>query len=67
MKLTKWYPGNVKPVRDGVYQRDYGEGEIVFCLFKSRSWYWCSDTIKGAEAEITPSLNQQVPWRGIAK
>ena len=71
---TPWYPGSIRPVRSGVYERKYGE-LILFCFFDTdtKLWYWPSRTIGGAESNRIPcqgdeglvSLEQNsLPWRG---
>ena len=67
MKLTPWFHGSIKPVRVGVYQRDYGKhGGIVYCYFDGILWH-------GAAAELcfvsktAHSLSQYMPWRGVLK
>lgn len=67
MKLTPWYPGNVKPVRVGVYERDYpGEG-IYFCKWNGKRWHAGNKKLKLAKKVPIPSFSQSLPWRGIAK
>lgn len=72
MKLTPWYPGHVKPVRVGVYERDYADNlkcrRPRFCYWDGIAWN-CHGTTK-EHAEIfkdTPSAYQFLEWRGIAK
>lgn len=69
--LTPWYPGDVKPARDGVYQRLYDEGTDVegpeYCLFKDGIWMtWCKSPEEASE-ESDDSAFQGLPWRGLAR
>jgi putative component of toxin-antitoxin plasmid stabilization module len=69
-KLTPWFPGDVKPVRAGVYERQYGRGLIFFCLY-DKSGKWRYGTVFGPEAAMNmrniASPMQTLPWRGIQK
>ena len=68
MKLTKWIPGNVKPVRVGVYQRKYGTDVVHYCLWNGNFWCSYGDTPKTAKFwKDTPSTGQTLPWRGLAE
>lgn len=69
-KKTAWLDGKTKPVRHGVYQRDYGGKEklrVVFSHWDGKRWGvfgWCA-----AEAENMKRLEssyQSVPWRGLS-
>lgn len=70
MKLTPWFDGNVKPVREGVYERIIMLGTLKYSYFKNGTWY------SQAEAKSTavffsknndPSICQQRPRRGVIK
>jgi hypothetical protein len=67
-KLTPWFPGSVKPVRKGYYERDWnGDGN---------SWrvapdYWTGTAWRDAYSvclmeKVSRSV-QNLPWRGLAK
>lgn len=67
-QLTAWYPGNIAPEYDGVYQRN-GTG---YAKFENGVWYCGCSTIHDAAKMRTPSLFQSVTgeaprWRGRAK
>lgn len=71
MKLTDWYPGGVKPVRPGVYERDYAlPGEkrplLAFCMFDG-FWRTGLGDKERAASDIGLSDYQALPWRGVAK
>jgi hypothetical protein len=58
MKLTPWYPGNIKPVREGWYE--------VRCEFKNvcgGMHYW-----NGKWWDVPPFGETFArPWRGVKK
>lgn len=70
MKKTPWFPGTVKPVHVGVYERKYPvfKGHIVLMSYWN-GYSWC---LGGTDA-YTAFLYRQVmvdsehPWRGLAK
>jgi hypothetical protein len=67
MKLTEWYPGNVKPVRVGVYERQYGLSRPTYCWWNGLEF--CSGHMKKSGArKLKDSISpyQDDPWRGIA-
>ena len=70
MKLTPWFPGDVKPVREGVYERDYinaSPGKF-YCYWNGKFW-----GLYGTNPKISmwyqdkPSTEQNLPWRGVVK
>lgn len=67
MKLTQWFDGNIKPVRVGVYQREYGYGKLFYCKFDGKNWLVCYLTIEEADSCCSLSVCQDVPWRGLAE
>ena len=71
-KLTDWIPGNVKPVRVGVYQREYDNGgmgrPVWYCYWNGKCWGVFHDTPeKAKDWEGVPSNAQTLPWRGLAE
>ena len=69
MKLTPWFPGTVKPVRVGVYERDYNPSPTSnYCYWNGEEWSTREQTPKKALEEFfVPSLYQDLPWRGVLK
>ena len=69
MKLTQWFPGTVKPVRPGVYQRNlWGKGALpAYSYWNGERWCLCRPTAHEAVEERHPSDVQDAPWRGVAK
>jgi hypothetical protein len=65
MKLTKWYPGHIKPVRVGVYQRDYGS-YFAYCFWDGFVFSVGYLELKSFKKD-SPSPHQNLRWRGVAK
>lgn len=70
-KLTPWFPGNVKPARKGVYQRDWLDGgPLWFSYWNGKTWNSGDDTTEGAACPVNKywkSNHQKLPWRGLAQ
>lgn len=71
-KLTKWFGGSVKPVRDGVYQRHYDldtrEPKILYCKFENGVWWINRKTLEGAlNVSMESPFQDSIPWRGLAQ
>lgn len=67
MKLTPWFSGDQKPVRVGVYLRDYGDG-VFWCYWNGIDW--CVGSIFADKAMFCTdciTLFQNLPWRGVMK
>jgi len=71
MKLTDWIPGNVKPVRVGVYERLYDKDSIASRTFynhwNGKFWGVYGETPKDALYRCLESPAQNLPWRGLAE
>ena len=68
MKLTDWIPGKVKPVRVGVYQREYDSGDVQYSYWNGKFWGLYGVTPKEAELDRSfSSRAQTLPWRGLAE
>ena len=71
MILTDWFDGAVKPVRNGVYEREYiaGKAKIPrYCYWDGKHWYVGTDSLD--QAVFHPLLtapNQSLRWRGVLK
>lgn len=64
---SEWFPHEVRPVRAGVYQRDYGDPglpALCFCRWDGIQWYAQCDYAHYAAAESCLSL-VPAPWRGL--
>ena len=69
MILTDWFPGSVKPVRKGVYQREYIYGKAklsMYCHWDGKQWHASAHTVDGAACNFL-APNQSLPWRGVLK
>ena len=72
MKLTEWYPGDVKPVRVGVYQQQSGirPVSIGYQYWDGSFWNGWFKTAEMAfrfrRSRVSIS-HQNDPWRGVAK
>ena len=68
MKLTKWYSGDVKPVRKGFYER-----KCIASGWPGKYSFWDGEKwLSGTNHLSIPykkiaSCHQQLPWRGVAK
>lgn len=71
MKVTDWYTGDQKPVRVGVYERAYSyKLYILYCYWNGKLFscaYRDLELAKSMSDYFRSSLNQNLPWRGIAK
>ena len=77
-KLTQWHSGDVKPVHEGPYERDYSStypmetakiGTAPYAVFKDGYWMIGDRTIKKANTKIILAGHshwQKLPWRGLA-
>ena len=65
MKKTPWFPGDVKPVRPGVYERQYEVG-VYYSQFDGSTWRcgWRDAHTAINETRVSPF--QANPWRGLA-
>ena len=66
LRLTGWYSGEQKPVRKGVYERDYTIGNS-FSYFDGLDWMFFCESVELASKERNRSFTQNHPWRGIKK
>ena len=68
MKLTPWFPGDVKPVHIGVYERrlKFRPG-VYYSQWDGEKWYYLRDTVDKAAIQSVYSAHQNLPWRGVEK
>ena len=66
-KLTPWFPPDVLPVRDGVYEMEYGVP--WFRAFRSGKWRFGASTVEQAADKDRRPLygGVRVRWRGLAE
>lgn len=64
---TGWYVGAQKPVRPGVYERQFKQGLITYSRWTGM--YWCVGDTSYCRAawQTAVSQEQKRPWRGYAK
>ena len=69
MKLTPWFPGTVKPVRAGVYERQYFREQLEtrYSYWNGEEWLVWGRTPNMAKEESRISGLQNLPWRGGMK
>lgn len=67
-ELTDWISGDLKPVRDGVYQRCYSHSaHPIYSKFYEGHWYCWNSTVEKASESKFISIVQHLKWRGIKK
>ena len=70
MDKTGWISGDLKPVRDGVYERNYkgsqGQRHAWFCKYERGLWHIGEHTIDRASKTTETSVFEFLPWRGLA-
>jgi hypothetical protein len=68
MKVTEWYPANVFPAREGVYERDYGS-ELAYCYWDGSAFYsgWHTPNLAYAKAFEWGEGLRGLSWRGLAE
>jgi len=73
MNLTDLFPGSTKPVRKGVYQREYTYGkskQLQYCYWNGKKWSMGAHTVEQAmrhEHAFMVAPRQHLPWRGVLK
>ena len=67
-ETTDWFPGDVKPVRIGVYQQRNPDGHLGYQRWDGKFWYsWESTIDLAARATLVVDGSFQCdPWRGLA-
>jgi hypothetical protein len=65
-KRTLWYPGNVKPVRVGAYEKVHNSFEKCYQWWNGKWWGICCISPDYAMAyNDQESQYQTLPWRGL--
>lgn len=72
LKLTPWFSGDEKPVRVGVYQRNYAHPNkktgTVFNYWNGICWGIYGTTVNEAiKYGYINSDFKKLPWRGVLK
>lgn len=71
MQKTDWFPGNVKPIRAGVYEARSPRADIVGAWYKhfdGEQWAMSRATPERAYDDrlSTPGAHQDWLWRGLS-
>jgi hypothetical protein len=66
-KLTPWFPGHVKPVHKGIYQRTTRWGEQYYSKWDGEFWCAYATNFALAEKFTQASMFQDWEWRGLAE
>jgi hypothetical protein len=65
-KYTPWFPGFIKPVRKGVYQRKVNNVVKCYSYWDGELWFLGERTVDKAHREPMLSFNQNgFEWRGL--
>jgi hypothetical protein len=68
MIKTDWFPGNIKPVRIGVYEKQIYNERSVFSYWDGAYWFVYSYSVLAAlQHRGCKSVFQNSKWRGISK
>lgn len=66
-ELTPWFNGQIKPVRPGVYEREF-PNRALYAEWTGVQWLCARLSVKGAIKERDVSLQQDtIHWRGLAQ
>jgi putative component of toxin-antitoxin plasmid stabilization module len=64
---TPWYPGDVKPVRWGVYERRTPVG-IRYSLWDGEQWkYWHRTPMLALCCKTASNHQHDLAWRGLTR
>ena len=67
-KYTPWFPGFIKPVHKGVYQRKVSNVVKCYSYWDGEQWFLGSKSADLAFIEPMLSYNQNgFEWRGLRK
>jgi hypothetical protein len=73
MKLTPWFPANVKPVRAGVYEVKEGRMWVWYRYWDGQFWYagapspWSARNWLLVPIGVKDAAGMALSWRGIAE
>lgn len=68
LERTEWFRNGVQPARPGVYERDYGNGFVLFSEWTGWSWLEPARTPRKAARQWLVNWNRgTVVWRGITR
>ena len=66
MKLTDWFDPSVKPVREGLYQREVFSNRF-YSRWDGARWFIGHHHKTAAAAETQESWYPEAPWRGLVE
>jgi hypothetical protein len=67
-KLTPWFPAEVRPAHDGVYQTLDPAGIVAYQHWNGSFWGFYAFTAEDAhDGGGSPSCQQYNEWRGLAE
>ena len=68
-KTTDWFPSRIKPVREGVYQREHLLiGKTLYAHWDGKYWGRLAETPKMADYyKHRISMYQDLRWRGLVE
>lgn len=66
---SEWFPGTQKPVREGIYQRQFGLGRaaVTYCMWDGARWLLGAASIAEALTYGEASERQEQRWRGLTE
>lgn len=70
-RKTDWYPGHIRPIRSGVYERQLPfDPATVFSYYDATTHHWYGDYPSALLAgkytwHTFVSREQRAPWRGM--
>jgi hypothetical protein len=70
MRHSGWFPGEIKPVHIGVYERDIDTVQLSAKAYsKWNGKHWCAayTSMKSAEDNNIKSIFQLAEWRGVLR
>jgi hypothetical protein len=66
LKMTAWYPGNVRPAHVGVYETAPQHGHKWFKFWNGSWWGYAANNVQRAfEWRDVRSAHQCDDWRGL--
>lgn len=65
MLKTNWFSAGQKPEREGVYERDAGNGITHYARWDGERWLAYHHDADEAAKSATVSAMQHLPWRGL--
>jgi hypothetical protein len=66
MKMTDWYPAEIKPVREGVYEVKSVHWAVGwYSRWDGKQWMWTAAGKEKAARMDSPAPTQFRMWRGL--